>query len=96
MPDHQREAYFHCVLVFLAHAKDPAPLICEGKWPGYIVRKSMGESGFGYDPVFYVPAHKKTAAELPLEVKNKISHRGIASNSLLKLLPEKFHECSLS
>jgi len=87
--DDQRDAYFHCVLVFMQHEKDPTPLVCDGQWHGFILHELSGNNGFGYDPVFYVPDEKKTAAELPLDVKNKISHRGLALQLLLKALPEK-------
>jgi len=89
VPDENRHAFFYCVLVFLQHDEDPAPLICAGKWPGIILHEPMGGNGFGYDPIFYIPELKKTAAELPLTLKNKISHRGIALQALLKLLSEK-------
>jgi XTP/dITP diphosphohydrolase len=89
IPDEKRTAYFYCTLVFMAHANDPTPLICQGKWHGYILNEPSGEKGFGYDPVFYVPQHKKSAAELPLDVKNKISHRGLALQSLLQALMEQ-------
>lgn len=89
VPDEKRSAAFHCILVYLSHDKDPIPLVCDGIWHGMILHEPKGEDGFGYDPVFYVPAEKKTAAELPLALKNKISHRGIALQSLIKKLPEK-------
>ncbi|MBV9576506.1 MAG: RdgB/HAM1 family non-canonical purine NTP pyrophosphatase [Gammaproteobacteria bacterium] len=92
VPDENRQAHFHCVLSFMLHAKDPTPLVCDGKWAGKITRAAQGTEGFGYDPVFYVPSQHKTAAELPLAIKNKISHRGIALQLLLNLLPEKIHE----
>src|SRR5579862_2893327 len=63
VPDEKRQAFFYCVLVYFAHEKDPAPLVCSAKWSGTILREPRGEGGFGYDPVFYVPAEKKTAAE---------------------------------
>lgn len=88
-PDEKREAYFYCALVLLMHADDPLPIICEGKWSGKITRFPQGEAGFGYDPVFYVPTEKKTAAELSPTLKNRISHRGIALQSLVKILSEK-------
>ncbi len=84
-PDEKRAAYFYCVLVFMTHAQDPTPLICEGKWSGIIAKEPRGEYGFGYDPIFYLADINKTAAELPLTYKNKVSHRAIA----LKLLMEK-------
>lgn len=89
VPDEKRSAHFHCILVFMSHASDPTPLICDGKWSGQILHSPRGEHGFGYDPLFYVPSEKMTAAELPAAIKNKISHRGIALSSLLKMLPEK-------
>lgn len=89
VPDEQRGASFHCVLAFLSHAKDPVPLVCDGVWKGRILNAPRGEDGFGYDPIFYVPELSKTAAELPLALKNTISHRGRALQSLLKTLPDK-------
>jgi XTP/dITP diphosphohydrolase len=88
-PDDKRQAQFHCVLAFMLHEKDPTPLICDGMWAGTILHEPSGKDGFGYDPIFYVPSMKQSAAELPLEIKNKISHRGLAIQTLLKLLPEK-------
>ncbi len=87
--DVRRLAHFHCALVFMQHANDPTPLVCEGKWHGTILHAKKGDYGFGYDPVFYDATLEKTAAELPLAIKNKISHRGMALESLLKLLPGK-------
>jgi len=84
--DEQRQAAFHCVLVFLSHAQDPTPLICQGVWRGSILLEPTGEEGFGYDPVFYVPEQKCSAAQLSLDVKNKISHRGLALQQLLSVI----------
>lgn len=84
-----RVAYFYCVLVFMAHANDPIPLVCEGSWSGMILEQRRGESGFGYDPIFFDPTLQKTAAELTLEYKNKISHRGTALQLLIATLPTK-------
>lgn len=89
VPDEKRGASFHCVLAFVSHALDPTPLVCDGKWSGMILHQPQGIEGFGYDPVFYVPSEKMTAAELPSDLKNKISHRGQALQSLLKKLPDK-------
>jgi XTP/dITP diphosphohydrolase len=89
VPDDKRQASFYCVLVFLSNALDPVPLVCTGKWTGCILREPKGEQGFGYDPIFFVPQYHQTAAELPRAIKNTISHRGIALQSLLTLLPEK-------
>lgn len=85
----EREAYFYCVLVFLKQADDPTPLICEGAWHGKILEKPQGEKGFGYDPIFYVPEKNCSSAELSIEIKNQISHRGQA----LRLLVEKLKLC---
>lgn len=86
VPDISRNACFHCALVFMTHSLDPIPIVCEGNWEGKILHTIKGEEGFGYDPVFYLPTEKKTAAELPIEVKNKISHRGKAVQLLLQRL----------
>lgn len=87
--DDKRQACFHCVLVYLSHANDPTPLICEGRWEGMILRSPQGEGGFGYDPVFFVPSEKKTSAELGAAVKNQLSHRGKAIQAFLNQLPGK-------
>ncbi len=84
--DSQRTARFQCVLVYLRHALDPTPLICSGTWHGRILRLARGNSGFGYDPVFYVPTHSCSAAELRPEIKNVLSHRGQALRQLLAAL----------
>lgn len=83
VPQGQRTARFHCVLVYMAHAGDPTPLICHGVWEGLITDKIAGENGFGYDPVFYVPEYKCTSAQLSREVKNRLSHRGQALSQLV-------------
>ncbi len=80
-----RRAKFICVLVFMTHAQDPTPIICEGEWKGEINHGPIGDDGFGYDPVFYVPSEAKTAAQLSKTVKNSISHRSNA----LKILMQK-------
>ena len=91
--DDHRQAEFHCVLAFMTHDTDPVPLICEGKWSGNILHERRGKQGFGYDPIFYVPDQQKSAAELPQELKNSISHRAIALQRFIKLLPDKINEC---
>ncbi len=78
IPESQRTARYHCVIVLLRHATDPTPLICQGTWTGSITLTLRGTLGFGYDPCFYVPTHQCTAAELPTEIKNRISHRALA------------------
>jgi len=84
--DGQRQAQFHCVLVYLRHAEDPTPLVFHGCWQGEIARAVSGEGGFGYDPVFFVPALGKTAAELSKEEKRAVSHRGKALALLLEAM----------
>ncbi|UCE89578.1 MAG: XTP/dITP diphosphatase [Pseudomonadota bacterium] len=86
VPDGERTARFQCLMVLMRHASDPTPLIFQGTWDGSIVRDPRGESGFGYDPVFFVPTHGCTAAELPREEKNRISHRAQALRALLAAL----------
>ncbi|HSW68699.1 MAG TPA: RdgB/HAM1 family non-canonical purine NTP pyrophosphatase [Gammaproteobacteria bacterium] len=86
VPDENRHAHFHCTLVYLEHAEDPAPLICEGIWHGIILHSPAGTNGFGYDPVFYDADEKSSAAELSQTRKNQISHRGQALRSLIEKL----------
>jgi XTP/dITP diphosphohydrolase len=82
-------AHYDCVLVFLRSPEDPAPLIATGRWHGFITTEPRGENGFGYDPYFRLPEMQLTAAELPPEEKNRISHRGQAVRSLVGLLGEE-------
>jgi len=84
--DGQRSARFQCLLVYLRHADDPTPLICQGTWEGRILRAPQGEAGFGYDPLFFVPEEDCSAAELPAARKNELSHRGQALRCLLSAL----------
>jgi len=82
----QRTARFQCLMVFIAHAEDPTPLICQGSWEGRILLAPQGENGFGYDPLFWVPGEQCASAELSSEVKNRLSHRGQALQKLLSAL----------
>jgi XTP/dITP diphosphohydrolase len=82
-----RRAHFACVLVLVRAADDPQPIIAEGQWPGVILEAQRGADGFGYDPLFYVPTHCQTAAELDAAVKNQLSHRGLAMQQLIARLP---------
>lgn len=86
VPEAERGARFQCVLVYLRHALDPTPLICQGTWEGRILTAARGTSGFGYDPVFLVPTHGCSAAQLPADVKNALSHRGQALRQLVAAL----------
>ena len=86
VPDEQRTARFICVMVFMEHANDPFPVIAQGVWEGRILHRPVGANGFGYDPVFWVPEHNCTSAELSADVKNSLSHRGQALRSLTNLI----------
>jgi len=86
VPDSERQAQFHCVLVYMRHADDPTPLVCHGSWQGTIARAPAGNGGFGYDPIFVVPEAGKTAAELSADEKRAVSHRGQALKLLLEAL----------
>ncbi len=86
LPDTQRTARFQCAIVYMTHAADPTPIICQGSWEGRILSESRGANGFGYDPVFYLPDHHCTSAELAPAVKNSLSHRGQALRKLLAAL----------
>jgi len=82
----ERTARFQCLLVYMRHAQDPTPLICQGTWEGRITFQGKGENGFGYDPLFFIPEQGCHSAELPKEIKNRISHRGKAMQLLLENL----------
>lgn len=87
VPKDKRQAKFLCVLVFMRHADDPTPIICQGEWAGEITSEQHGENGFGYDPVFWVEEQNCSSAQLLPEQKNALSHRGKA----LKLLLAQLH-----
>ena len=82
----RRGAAFVCCIVYLRHARDPCPIVCEGVWKGRILDAPRGAGGFGYDPVFFVESLGRTAAELSRAEKNAISHRGQALAQLLDRL----------
>jgi XTP/dITP diphosphohydrolase len=81
-----RRAHYVAVLVFVHHADDPQPIICEGEWHGEIIDTPRGEGGFGYDPYFLVPDLNQTAAEISAAEKNQRSHRGKALAQLMERL----------
>ncbi len=89
VPDEQRSARFQCLLVYMRHAEDPTPLICQGTWEGRILRAPRGDNGFGYDPLFFIPALNCCSAELPASDKNRLSHRGQAVAQLVARLRER-------
>jgi len=86
VPTEQRGARYQCVLVFMQHAKDPTPLICQGSWEGRIMTEEVGDGGFGYDPLFWSDEHQCSSAQLQPEQKAIISHRGKALAELMHKL----------
>lgn len=89
VPESEWTARFHCVLVYLRHARDPVPLVCHGAWEGRIVETPRGDNGFGYDPLFLDPTLGRTAAELEPATKNRVSHRAKALQALIERLRER-------
>lgn len=83
VPDHERTARFQCVIVYMRHAHDPTPILCQGTWEGRILHETTGNNGFGYDPLFYVPTHDCSSAQLDPAEKNRISHRAQALQKLM-------------
>jgi XTP/dITP diphosphohydrolase len=86
VPDTKRGARFVCLAVYMRHADDPCPIVCEGIWPGRITHAPRGEDGFGYDPIFHVEDCGCTSAELEPARKNAISHRALAMGALVDRL----------
>ena len=84
--DVRRSAHFHCTIVLLQSADDPAPLIAEGRWHGRILNAPRGTQGFGYDPIFFDPVLGQGAGELDAALKNRVSHRGQALARLKALI----------
>lgn len=89
IPWEQRGARFQCVLIYVRHAMDPTPLVCQACWEGIILEEPRGNNGFGYDPLFYVPEHNCSSAELDPSLKNRISHRARASAILFEALQQR-------
>lgn len=88
-PEALRQARFQCVVVYMRHAKDPTPIVCQGIWPGVILHTPRGEHGFGYDPLFRPVDATESAAELPPEEKNRVSHRARAMRQLVERLRDR-------
>lgn len=86
VPEEKRTARYQCLIVMMRHDRDPVPVICQGSWEGRVILEPRGDQGFGYDPHFLVPELAKTAAELPADEKNRISHRGKALAQLMDRL----------
>lgn len=89
VPEAERTARYHCVIVYLRHALDPTPLICHGIWEGKVLNAPQGDKGFGYDPLFLIPEQQCSAAELSSELKNQLSHRGQAMRELQAALRQR-------
>lgn len=85
-PLEKRSARYQCVIVYMRHANDPTPIICQGSWEGHIAFEPRGTEGFGYDPLFYLKDLDCHAAEINKIEKNRISHRGKATAQLLEQL----------
>ena len=86
VPTDKRQAKFLCVLVYMRHADDPSPIICQGEWCGEIMTEQQGANGFGYDPIFWVNQLNSSSAQLSPQQKNALSHRGKALKLLLAQL----------
>ena len=84
VPEAQRNARYWCVLAFMRHHNDPVPIITQGSWEGRILQAPLGDGGFGYDPIFYVPTHNCSSGQLTMDEKNKISHRALALQAMLE------------
>ena len=87
-----KTAHYACLMVLVRHAGDPQPLVAEGNWRGEIADRPRGSNGFGYDPLFLIPALGQTAAELDAATKNRISHRGLALQRIVEALRERLRD----
>lgn len=83
---HLRAARYHCALVYMRHARDPAPIVCHATWEGSVATQPIGSGGFGYDPIFIIDGRGTTAAQLSAAQKNAVSHRAKALKQLLAAL----------
>jgi XTP/dITP diphosphohydrolase len=88
VPREKRSARYQCVLAYMRHQHDPSPLIVQASWEGIILETRQGEGGFGYDPLFWVPTHNCSSAQLEPAEKNRISHRGRALQKLIEQFPK--------
>ena len=85
----ERRAHYYCAMVLMRRADDPEPVFAEGIWPGEVALEPRGTAGFGYDPLFWLPARRCMSAELDAQEKNRISHRGQALSKLLARLRDE-------
>lgn len=86
VPEAKRTARFYSAIVYLGHDKDPMPMIYQGSLEGRILIEPRGKIRFTYEPIFYLPSHQCSVAELSLEEKIRISHRGKAMSQLYRFL----------
>ncbi|MFN3879935.1 MAG: RdgB/HAM1 family non-canonical purine NTP pyrophosphatase [Nitrincola lacisaponensis] len=86
IPEAERTGRYQCVLVYMRHALDPTPLICQASWEGVVLTERRGQGGFGYDPIFYIPALQASVAELSAEQKHLHGHRGKAMRAFFEQL----------
>lgn len=86
MPPAERGGRYVCVMVYMRHANDPTPVICQANWEGRILQQPRGEGGFGYDPLFWLDDQQCSVAELPPDLKNRLGHRGRALRALVPRL----------
>ncbi|NDB70196.1 MAG: RdgB/HAM1 family non-canonical purine NTP pyrophosphatase [Methylocystaceae bacterium] len=89
VPEQARGAHYYAVLVYVEHPLDPAPIIADARLYGRIAEEARGNEGFGYDALFYLPEYQCTLAELPNEIRNKISNRAQALHQLIARLKER-------
>lgn len=90
LADDQRTCRFICVAVYMRHAEDPVPVVCQGVWEGQLLRQARGDNGFGYDPIFWVAAQRCSSAQMSPEMKNAISHRARAMQQMVPVLRREF------
>lgn len=88
VPQAERSARYQCVVVYMQSENDPTPIITQGTLEGRILSSPQGDGGFGYDPLFWLEEKNCSAAQLSLQEKNKISHRGLALQALVKKLSQ--------
>ncbi len=89
VPEAERSARYQCVMVYMQTEDDPTPIITQGTLEGRILTSPRGDGGFGYDPLFWLEEKNCSAAQLSLQEKNSISHRGLALQALVKKLSER-------
>ncbi|WP_428086697.1 RdgB/HAM1 family non-canonical purine NTP pyrophosphatase [Candidatus Thioglobus sp.] len=86
LPYGKRQACYYCAMVFVRHECDPTPLVGIGQWRGEILMQPKTQYGVGYDPIMWMPSHLKAASEIPMQVKNQVSHRAQALRGVLAQL----------